>query len=128
MTSFTSVVPFGNTLTTITGATLPNIPKGLWAISMGWKYGAVGNVGDGNSNNATYGLSTTPTGFDLISLNRKYALFVNDPTSYESYADNIVLTLTNSPSTTLYLNAFNDEDVLLAVTNVVYSRTQHKRR
>jgi hypothetical protein len=101
--SFRGSVAFVNTLTTITGASLLNIPPGVWAISFSWGFSASSIDGDGTKK-VTYGLSTTSTGFEIMKKNKRYTIKFGDTTTWESYAECIIVNL--KTTTSLFLNAF----------------------
>lgn len=101
--SETDKVPFINTRNSITGTTLSCIPPGVWSISFGWKMGTEGKQGNGQNYNVVYGISKLSLGFDVLEVNGLYNIFYNDPTTFQSYYQNIVLVFTRS--TSLFLNA-----------------------
>ena len=98
-----SVVPFVSSRTTINGAILNNVPPGVWAVCAGWVFGSVGINGDGDFY-VTYGLSYSSTGFEILRKNKEYTMLSTDPTSFESYAECIIVTITET--STIYLNAY----------------------
>ena len=100
--SFTSSIAFVNTSTTITGSSLLNIQPGVWSVTFGFKMTSSSNVGDGD-NNIKYGLSYSGGTFDITSANRKYSMINGTPTTWESFTETLVLTITTP--TNLYLNA-----------------------
>jgi hypothetical protein len=103
MRTSTSSVPFVNTMTKIIGASLLNIPAGVWSISTGWVFDASSAVGDGDFH-VKYGLSYSSTGFEILSKNRPYSISFGDATTYESYAECIIVNIIRPE--TIYLNAF----------------------
>jgi hypothetical protein len=58
-------VHFVRTQNTVTGASILNIPPGVWSVSFGWKMSAECDNGDGSNYNVTSGLSKLPTAFEL---------------------------------------------------------------
>jgi hypothetical protein len=98
-----SIIPFINTNQIKTGTSLIDIQPGVWSISFGWSFTASSAIGDGPDNNVKYGLSYSATDFEIISINRRYLITFGDATTYESYSENVVLTLTRT--STLFLNA-----------------------
>ena len=99
----TALTAFTTTSTVRTGTSLIDIPPGVWSISFGWTFSASSTVGNGSDNNVLYGLSYTATGFEIISINTRYSITYPDTTTYESFADNVILTLLTKK--TLFLNA-----------------------
>ena len=113
--SFTSLVPFITVQTTITGATLLDIPTGVWAISFGFKLGATGGSSNGD-NNIKFGLSYTATGFELNNKNQRYNQQFSSIEASSSFVECVILTITKT--TTLYLNAYtNNNDTAITTTD-----------
>jgi hypothetical protein len=98
----TSNTKFSVLGTPVTGVSI-TLPMGVWSISFGWGFYTTSNVGDGINKNVLYGLSKSATGFELISLNRKFSITFSDQSTWETYADNVVIVLLKT--TVIYLNA-----------------------
>jgi hypothetical protein len=96
-------VPFVKMQNSITGASLVNMPPGVWSISFGWKMGAVSRKGDGANCNVVYGLSREAGKYDLVEVNALYNIFYDDESTYQSYYQNTVRLFTTA--TSLFLNA-----------------------
>ena len=108
MQSFTSSVAFVNHAVTITGASLLKIPTGVWSISTGWSLVPTDVADDTTYNNLKYGLSYTKSGYEIFSLNRRFAINLATPSNWESYADQTIISVTD-PTKNIYLNALINE-------------------
>jgi hypothetical protein len=96
-------IPFLQTQIIIHCAHITHIPPGIWSISFGWKMSSTGTMGDGANNNVKYGLSKNANLYDLIEINSVYNIKYDDPTTYQSYYHNIVLSFTTD--TCIFFNA-----------------------
>jgi hypothetical protein len=119
MTNKTVKVPFVKTHNIVTGASILNIPSGVWSICFGWKMSADGDIGDGTNYNVTYGLSKSPTGFELLEINGLYNIFYEDSTTFQSHYQCVVLVF--KKNTTIYLNAFINNETSFVDTTMVGS-------
>jgi hypothetical protein len=119
MTNKTIKVPFIKTHNIITGASILNIPSGVWSICFGWKMSADGDIGDGTNYNVTYGLSKSPTGLELLEINGLYNIFFEDPTTFQSHYQSVVLVF--KKNTTIYLNAFLNNETSVVDTVMINS-------
>ena len=119
MTNKTMKVPFVKTHNIITGTSILNIPSGVWSICFGWKMSADGDIGDGTNYNVTYGLSKSPTGLELLEINGLYNIFYEDPTTFQSHYQSVVLVF--KKNTTIYLNAFLNNEISVVDTAMINS-------
>lgn len=119
LSSRTKYIPFIRTQNIITGVTALNIPPGTWSICFGWKMSAEGDNGDGTNYNVTYGLSKLSTGFELLEINGLYNIFYDDPTTFQSHYQSVVLVFTKN--TTIYLNAFLNNEPSIVDTTMINS-------
>lgn len=119
LSSKTKYIPFIRTQNIITGATILNIPAGTWSICFGWKMSAEGEEGDGTNYNVTYGLSKLSSRFELLEINGLYNIFYDDPTTFQSHYQSVVLVFTEN--TTIYLNAFLNNEPSLVDTTMINS-------